>query len=278
MEKEMRTLTRAAAVLATALLVLACAILPVCGDATPRGVGYKNFDYWGGNWSDAEKSPTNSNDDLLCWAATASNVLAYTGWGNVDGMSNSDSMFAYYIDHWTDVGGLMDFAWDWWFDGTNGSQGLAGWSQVYSPGGGFYPNTNFWSYYHEDWTASRSMSAIDQFLRLGCGVGLAVYGGGAHAITCWGYNYDPESPSTYYGIWVSDSDDDKNLTSPPDRLRYYDVAYSSTYSRWYIQNFYGTNNWYIGGVEGLQLIPEPTSMLALMVGLFGLALRRRYHR
>ncbi len=281
MQKELRARWRAAVFVAAALYVLAAVVLPVAsarGDAIPRGVDYKNFDYWGGSWSDAEKSPTNTEDDLLCWAATASNVLEYTGWGSVGGMTGTDEFFAYYIDHWTDVGGMMDYAWEWWFDGTNNSQGLSGWSQVDNPGGGFYPDCDFWSYYHEQWTPARALTAIDQYLRMGCGVGLALYGGGAHAISCWGYNYDPTSPSTYYGIWVSDSDDDKYYTSPPDRLRYYDVEFSSTYNRWHIKDFYGSNNWYIGGVEGLELIPEPSSVLALAAGFAGLLLRRRYHR
>lgn len=279
MEKEMRTLARAAAFLAAALLAVSVAFAPgvtALADATPRGIDYKNIDYYGGAWSDAEKSPSNYEDDLLCWAATAANVLDYTGWGHVAGMTNSDQMFAYFIDHWTDVGGMMDYAWNWWFDGTNDSQGWSGWSQVDVPGGGFYTGRNFWNYYHESWTASNAMNAIKQYMHMGCGVGLAVYGGGAHAITCWGYNYDPASPSTYYGIWVSDSDDDKYYSSPPDRLRYYDVAFSN--NKWYIQNFYGSNSWYIGGVEGLELIPEPATIITLVVGLAGLALRRRYQR
>ncbi len=286
MERKKCVLKRSAAWFAAALLMLFGAIVttsPAQADAVPRGVSYMNFDNWGGTWWDAEKSPTNPADDQLCWAATAANVLAYTGWGYVDGMSTSDDMFAYFVSHWTNLGSLMDFAWEWWFDGTNDSQGWSGWSQVSTPGGGFYPYADFWSYYHEEWTTSHSMAAVDQFLHLGYGIGLAMYTdtGGAHAITCWGYNYDPETPSKYLGIWVTDSDDDKYYTTPPDRLRYYDVACNDTNGRWYLQDFYGSTNWYIGGVEALQsmaLIPEPATMLTLVVGLAGLALRRRYHK
>jgi hypothetical protein len=66
----------------------------------------------GGTWHDAEKSPTNEEDDLMCWAAAASNILAWTGWGYPSGTSfaNEDDMFGYYQDHWTDQGGIMEFA------------------------------------------------------------------------------------------------------------------------------------------------------------------------
>ena len=89
------------------------------GDVTPTGTSYLLFEHWGGTWSDAEKSPTNTEDDLMCWAAASSNVLAWTGWGQVGGMTNADQMFAYYQNHWTDEGGTMAFAWNWWFDGLN---------------------------------------------------------------------------------------------------------------------------------------------------------------
>jgi hypothetical protein len=280
MEKRKCRLMHATAVVAVVLGLLAGLLspAPVRGDAAPRGVSYMNFEQWGRVWSDAEKSPETSEDDLLCWAAAASNVLHYTGWGLVADMSTADQMFLYFANHWTNVGSLMDCGWEWWFGGVNSMQGQAGWSQVHTPGGGFYPELNFWDYYYEQWSSAEAMAAVDQFLRLGCGVGLALYGGGGHAVTCWGYNYDADSPGDYYGIWITDSDDDRHLTNPPDRLRYYDVAYSATTGRWHIQNFYGSNNWYIGGVEGLALIPEPGSICVLVVGCVGLVFRWRHHK
>ncbi|MFO8012577.1 MAG: hypothetical protein R6X20_04635, partial [Phycisphaerae bacterium] len=116
-------------------------------------------DHWGGTWADAEKVPPDDGpgedpnvpgtaDDYMCWAAVASNLLEWTGWGKTGGMTTADDMFAYFQDHWTDQGGNMYYGWDWWFDGTNDSPGDPDeWSQVDVPGGGFYPSQAFSDYY-----------------------------------------------------------------------------------------------------------------------------------
>ncbi|MCX7425571.1 MAG: proprotein convertase P-domain-containing protein [Planctomycetia bacterium] len=220
------------------------------GDATPTGTSYLLFEHWGGTWSDAEKSPSNTEDDLLCWAGAASNVLAWTGWGIVDGLTNTDDVFGYFQDHWTDQGGLMQFGWDWWFDGTNDSQGWSGWSQEDVQGGGFYPNENFSSLFHSQSNDALALTSIDEYLHNGYGVTLGIYGPGGHAITCWGYNYNPDNPSEYLGLWITDSDDSKNLENAPDRLHYYEVE--SVAGQWFLQDYYGSDAWYIGTVQALE--------------------------
>ena len=221
--------------------------------AVPTGESYLLYEEWGGTWSDAEKLPGNTEDDLMCWAAAASNALEWTGWGVVDGMTTTDDMFQYFQDHWTDEGGLMEFGWDWWFDGTNNSAGWSGWSQVDVPGGGFYPAETFSDYYHRTSTDSQSLAAIDSYLHSGYSTTLGIYGPGGHAITCWGYNYDPGT-SDYLGVWITDSDDSKYLSNPPDAIHYYEVAYSGT--AWYLQDYYGSDAWYIGEVMALEAYAE----------------------
>ena len=39
------------------------------------GSTYYGYEEFGDYWHDAEKSPSNSEDDLMCWAAAASNIL-----------------------------------------------------------------------------------------------------------------------------------------------------------------------------------------------------------
>jgi hypothetical protein len=232
-------------------------------DVEPTGDSYKLYSHWGGVWYDAEKTADNNDDDWMCWAATASNILQWTGWGLVADMENSDEMFEHFQDHWTDLGSLMEFGWHWWFDGTVISPGPT-WSDVDVAGGGnFWPTYNFADYYHRQATDSQALAAIDDYLHHGYGVGLGIYrivGGitNGHAITCWGYNYDPIDPTDYIGLWITDSDDDKAHLStdpPPDRLRYYEVEFDNTENRWYLQDFYGTDTWWIGEVQALEPFP-----------------------
>jgi PKD repeat protein len=222
---------------------------------TPTGSSYMLVDNWGGTWADTEKDP-GPDDDLLCWAAAGSNMMEWTGWGFVPGMDNTDDMFQHFQDHWTDEGSLIGYGLTWWFDGTVIDPG-DDWASVDVAGGGDYwdPPYAYAAYSAEYW-GSDTLQHIDTYLRNGWATGLAIYDGG-HAITCWGFNYDPlvnpaTDPHDYYlGVWVTDSDDDKGSWTPPDRLRYYDVAYHD--GRWYMDNYGG--GWFIDGVTALEPFP-----------------------
>ncbi|MCP4376643.1 MAG: hypothetical protein GY794_10780 [bacterium] len=242
------------AVLTTLVVFIVLTITtPVLGDQTPTGESYLLYDNWGGTWVDAEKSRYNSEDDNMCWAAAASNVLDWTGWGRVAGITDTDQTFAYFQDHWTDQGGLMGFGWQWWFTGTNPSSGWSGWSQVDVDGGGFHPSVNYNSYQHYSSNDASAMSTINSYLRSGYGTSIGIYGPGGHAITVWGLTHDTDDSTAYNGLYITDSDDHKYYSSPPDRLRYYNVEYSD--GKWYLQDYYNSNEWYIGVVSGLGSAP-----------------------
>ena len=257
--------------------------------ATPAAATTQTYmltDAWGGTWADAEKSPANNQDDLMCWAGAAANVLEWTGWGKTAGMTNADEMFTYFQDHWTDAGGNMAYGWDWWFDGTNETQGVSGWSQVDVPGGGFYPTVNFGDYFHYDGTNAEAdaLADIDPYLRSGYGVGLAIVvetssGLSGHAVTCWRFDYNdalaPTDPGYYTGIWITDSDDDKYDSTPEDELRHYGLTWTS--GAWHLENYFG--DYRIVEVQGLDQrpVPEPITMAGLTIGVGSLVryVRRR---
>ncbi|WDP88776.1 MAG: hypothetical protein HUN04_03115 [Desulfobacter sp.] len=256
-----------------------CIITAAFTGAAASASTYYIWDDWGGSWSDAEKSPLSSEDDLMCWAATAANILAWTGWGDVVG--DADDIFEYYQAHWTDVGGNAYFAWEWWFDGENEMQGESGWSQVDVPGGGFWAAT----YSLDDYVFSTFESSVDALAMrnieysltqgYATALGLADGGTGGHSVTCWGYEYDADG--NYLGIWITDSDDDKGDETPEDELVYY--AVNSENGLWYLADFYGTDHWYITEVQGLSsmpaAVPLPSAMLLFGGGLAMLALAKR---
>ena len=230
--------------------------LAVTGDATPTGESFLVYEYLSGYWADAEKSPLSSDDDQMCWAAAAANILAYTGWGISDDMTTADEIFAYFQEHWTDTSGLPGYGWEWWFSGEHDSPSGPGWSYVNVPGGGsFYPTLSFHDYYDSDDDSAQSLTAIDGYLRSGYGVAAGLYFGEyGHAVTVWGVSYNPDNPSEYLGIWMTDSDDSKYDADASDQLRYYEVEFDD--GSWRLQDYSGSDSWEIGVVQALAAKPD----------------------
>ncbi len=174
---------------------------------------YLLCDNWGGSPHDAKKTDNNTEDDLMCWAAAAANVLAWTKWGfpPSQGFNDETSIFMYFQDHWVDGTGVPNKAWEWWFHGKN-------FSNVDVSGGGFWkaPEYSFETYYHVQYDRKKALLAIDEFLHKGYGVVLELVGqNGGHCITCWGYEQNDEG--RYIGIYTTDSDDESQ------DLRYYEL-------------------------------------------------------
>jgi hypothetical protein len=219
-------------------------------------------------WYDAEKTPwpPPDDDDYMCWAGAASNILAWGGWGTST-FNNEDKIFQNFQDHWTDQGSLVDVGWRWWLNGEYppGYPYSNKWSRVDVPGGGnHYPTYDFDSYYYENWNTAQSMSAIDEYLHNGYGSTIAIYTeGSGHALTVWGYEYS--GSNDYLGLHVTDSDDYLS------QLAYYPVSWDSGNNWWALGG--GYSDWHIGGVEALTATPEPASAVLFLLGAATLAAR-----
>ena len=255
---------------APGLAVILLAVAPLAAD--PIETRYLLTDHWGGVVSDAEKSPATTHDDPMCWAAAASNVLAWTGWGRVDGMTTADDIFAYFQTHWMPGGGSPNNAWQWWFDADQPWAPFV----IHTPGGGFWPSTPLDDYYRLKGGNATAMASLDAMLHEGRAVAATLFntdGYNPHVVTLWGYSTDPAEPNRYTGVWITDSDDHQALADPPDWLRYVPVAYMG--ERWHLQDYYGMDSYYLSALHGLAPIPEPATAALLAIGGALLALGRR---
>ncbi len=234
---------------------------------------------YGGHVCDAEKNPDH-HDNNMCWAAAASNVLEWTGWGKVDGMANCDDIFDHFINHWRDVGGRAKKAFAWWLNGDNDPDNPGNFSGIDVPNGAnFFPDENWSVYFHElsiessGDTTHRSlpymMSTAASFLTEGYGTTLRIRNfatGSIHWVTLWGFDYNKLvspvgvtsgflQPSTQYtGIHITDSDDDESDWTPEDNLEH--VSLKFTDGRWVLDGYRGNDNYYIIGVQALEQLPD----------------------
>jgi hypothetical protein len=247
------------------ILLLFCLIL-FCPDVTEAEVEseYRLDLAHGGRWHDAEKSRENRNDDWLCWASSAANVLAWSGWGEAAGFADEDAIFRYFSRHWSDhPAGSPREAWRWWFTGIQLGRGGA---EVVRRGGGFQREVNFpeqkWG--HRQGSIFRGVgqnqlkrnpNLLYELPAQGYGVVLQIVrplddgGRDSHMITLWGLRRSEEGG--IHGILVTDSDDAKDVQraeQAEDSLKYYPVVLREDGFWWFL---YRERQWQILAAYGL---------------------------
>ena len=255
---------------------LALAVLGVAGSATAATL--LPVPYY-----DVNKS-ADPDDDYLCWAATASNMLFYQGW--TGGFGSANDLFDEFKFHWSNEYGHAYWAIDWWFTGDAPAGGDANLDNPI-PGGGFYQAVTLWD------TNAFYGSETDEILNymvgnvagnrvwgmlLGYWDSTANKGVGVHVVTGWGYD-DYTAGGSSATIYITDSDLGGALPT--------DYAVSLISGRWYLpgyQDFDETRDLYIMDSVSLEKnngnpagphtphIPEPATLLLLGSGLLSLCL------
>lgn len=185
---------------------------------------------------DAEKMDRQAGSGLdsnLCWAAAASNVLHYTGWGARahESLTGPDAIFQQFIGYFNDEGLNSEDGFRWFFSGVNLQQGNGYMAQVQNGYGlyGFlrdYAPGSLMRGYSILSDSSNQPLGLESTLTLlrrgwGCALGLGWYEpyrdgyrrDSGHAVTLWGYlrkkSFDAMDPNDYTALLITDSDSDK---------------------------------------------------------------------
>ncbi len=224
--------------------------------------GYCGFYYQDSSVIDAEKCTAITQDNMMCWAGTAANMLYYTGWGLV-GTDTEDKVFSVFIDNFTlgkTYGGNAYHAIDWYFTGHYSPQTWSEWDIPLENSGGFYSETfetsNLSSYLTSTTFTVSGLTTAKKKLEAGYGVGVTFgyYDSngtrtGGHLITLWGMtcdsSYSVTDPRYYTGIIVTDSDDNKSVSDPlsaPDTLKIISISYDSSLGAYLIDPDYAGAN------------------------------------
>lgn len=180
------------------------------------------FDFNDLEFIDAEKLVPGNSDSNLCWAASCSNMLAYTGWAQRAGFANEDEVFDLYNTSYSNSAGFQRNGLAWFFNGVALSNNLGfNGPRIYN-----YPNSGgyFRQYAYDmvcNWEFIRSVKQLNNMeerLRNGYGIspGIGIYRNGAlsgsHAITLWGFvtdtSLDKNNINRFRNVFISDSDSD----------------------------------------------------------------------
>lgn len=189
---------------------------------------------------DTEKTARSDGDESLCWAAGASNILYYTGWGARAGFKDEDDIFDAFASSFTDNGSHQENAMAWFFNGAalqrNSFTYGAARVKNYPDSGGFLRNYAYdmvsgYSYIREASHWNGIYNLLRKNYGISPGINLAEDNQivGSHAITLWGMMIDTaldiNDPDRYQGVMIADSDsdmlDDRDRRKAEKILEYY---------------------------------------------------------
>lgn len=264
-----------------------------------------------GGWYDVNKTFSQEfPDSQMCWAASASNMLAwwqdhnpeYNDLAAMNTPRGGQEIFDTFKTAYENDGGIQAYGILWYLQGDTNDEYLPPLTEEGKEMGGYYGNAITQIYSERpislglyDVRVANSASIVSGFLKdcivEGYSVGLGVYGDISHAVTLWGIDYNEET-QMIETMYLTDSDDTR-LTG--DVAELFEVACSklkvelaTTDGGTIILEELGISNkgdgrtWYNGnvylGVVNLlktDRVPEPGTSTLGLVALAALCTRRR---
>ena len=262
-------------------------------------------------WYDVNKTFSQEfPDSQMCWAASASNMLAWWQYNNpeyndlaaMNTPRGGQEIFDTFKTAYENDGGIQAYGILWYLQGDTNEDYLPPLTEEGKEMGGYYGNAITQIYSERpirlglyDVRVADSASIVSGFLKdcivEGYSVGLGVYGDISHAVTLWGIDYNEET-QMIETMYLTDSDDTR-LTG--DVAELFEVACSklevelaTTDGGTIILEELGISNkgdgrtWYNGnvylGVVNLlktDRVPEPGTSTLGLVALAALCTRRR---
>ncbi len=206
----------------TGLLVAALAGLPPVQGTEYWVLGTSQTE----GWYDVNKTFSQDfPDSQLCWAASASNMLAwwqdhnpeYNDLAAMDTPMGGQKIFDTFKTAYENDGGLQAHGILWYLQGDTNDEYLPPLTEEGKEMGGYYGNA-ITQIYSElpislglyDLRVAGSASLVSQFIKdcivTGYSVGLGMYGNISHAVTLWGIDYNEEK-QMIEKMYLTDSDD-----------------------------------------------------------------------
>lgn len=269
-------------------------LLPICAHADLVELWAPGVSSQSG-WSDFNKTEENTNDDNLCWAASAANIINW--WQQKykipTGTPTGDQVWTTFKDSFSDIKADPYNAYTWWLNGEYpNTSNLTDFGKT---AGGYYKE-----YFNSSYAVSNALTGfynssywgisngIKTYLSQGMGLTISITdtkGETGHALTLWGAEYNTETLALTK-LFLTDSDDNKtslfevSCTLLGEKS---DTQYLGIENAWFDL---GDRDYYVTSFCGLvhpsgflQPIPEP-STFGLLSGVYALVFafsRRRKH-